>query len=99
MKYVIALAVLGSFCFAQQSRKPACRPQNQGRFWPEEANSDRDARRRLYQRGELELCTLEVWKYRWERISVNARGLSMEKRDGGSTTGVDKADRAGATRR
>lgn len=76
MKYVTLMTLFGAMCFAEDARKPVCNAQSQGQFWPEEANFSKDTARQLYQRGELEMCTLAVWKYRWEHISVNVRDLA-----------------------
>jgi len=62
------------------AQKPPCNAANQGRFWPEEANINRDAARRLSQSGELETCALAVWKYKWKRLSVNARNAVNAKK-------------------
>jgi hypothetical protein len=66
-------------CFAVEARKPACNARNQGRFWPEETNSNKDAARQLYQSGELEMCSVTVWSYRWKHVSVNVRDLAKGK--------------------
>ena len=75
MKYVAFIALLGAMCFAGEARKPVCHAANRGQFWPEEANASRAAARQLYQSGQLEMCSLVVWKYKWERLSVNVRDL------------------------
>jgi hypothetical protein len=67
-------------CFAGQAPKPACNARSQGQFWPPEANVSKDAVWRLYQQGNLEMCSLGVWKYKWERLSVNIRDLAKAKR-------------------
>jgi hypothetical protein len=80
MKYVALVVLFGVICpAAEKAPKPACNAKNQGQFWPEEANSDHSAARLLYQRGELEMCSLVVWKYRWEHLSVNARDVAKER--------------------
>jgi hypothetical protein len=79
MKYAALIVLFGVLCSAaEQTPKPACDARNQGQFWPAEANSDHAAARLLYQRGELEMCSLVVWKYKWEHISVNARNAAKE---------------------
>jgi len=75
MKWVAFIALCGVMCFAEEARKPVCNAQNRGQFWPAEANFSKDAARLFYQRGELEMCSQAVWKYRWERMSVNVRDL------------------------
>lgn len=80
MKYVALVALFGAICFAGQARKPVCNARNQGQFWPVEANFSQDAARQLCQRGELEMCALVVWKYEWQRISVNVRDMAKGRR-------------------
>jgi len=90
MKFVVLIFLFGMVCPAEQTGKPACNSKNQGQFWPEEANSNHAAARLLYQRGELEMCSLAVWKYRWEHLSVNAR---IAAKDGHALTpGAQKAE-------
>ncbi len=79
MKYAACLALFTALCYGEPAKKPVCNATNRGQFWPEEANSSREAARRFYQGGELELCALGVWKYRWERMSVNARVVANKK--------------------
>jgi hypothetical protein len=75
MKYMALLSLFGAMSFAGQDGKPTCNAKLQGQFWPEQANWDREAARQLYQTGELEMCSMVIWKYRWEHISVNVRDL------------------------
>jgi hypothetical protein len=79
MKYVAAVLLFGVAGMAEEAKKPACNAATHGRLWPEEANVSRDAARQFYQRGELELCTQAVWKYKWQRLSVNARSMQKTK--------------------
>jgi hypothetical protein len=76
MRYVASLILFAATCCAGQDRKPVCRARIQGRLWPTEANFNQHAARQLYQRGELEMCSLVVWKYKWEHLSVNVRDLA-----------------------
>jgi hypothetical protein len=69
-----------ALCGAEEARKPACNKKNQGQFWPAEANVRGDAVLQRFQEGNLEMCSLAVWKYRWERVSVNVRDLARAKR-------------------
>jgi len=55
------------------AHKPACNSRHQSQLWPDEANHSPGVARRLYQHGELEMCSLVVWKYRWQNVSVNIR--------------------------
>ena len=75
MKCVILLSLFAAAALAGEPGKPACTARNQGQFWPAEANSNPSAARQSVQRGDLEICSLSVWKYRWERVSVNVRDM------------------------
>ncbi len=89
MKYVAFVVLAGAVCFAEQpqervlSPKPVCSAANKGNLWPDAANSSPDAGLALIERGELERCTLVHatigMKYKWQRLSVNARELAKEK--------------------
>ena len=93
MKYLALVVLFGVMCPASdQAPKPACNAKNQGQFWPEKANSDHAAARLLYQRGELEMCSLVVWKYRWEHISVNARDVAKQSHPFASESGKKAAE-------
>jgi|HubBroStandDraft_5_1064220.scaffolds.fasta_scaffold170522_1 hypothetical protein len=91
MKYVALVVLAGAVCFAEQpqervlSPKPVCNAANKGNLWPDAANSSPDAGLALFERGELERCTLVHvtfgMKYKWERLSVNARELAKEKQN------------------
>ncbi len=87
MKRVALIALFGTICLAEQTGRPACTARNQGQLWPDEANFRRDAARQLYQRGELEMCSMAVWKYKWQQISVNVRNLTKTKRPSAPESG------------
>jgi hypothetical protein len=80
MKLVSLMVLFAALSLAGETSKPVCNARNQGRFWPEPANFNRAQARQLYQSGELEMCSLAVWKYRWKHISVNVRDL-LKARD------------------
>jgi len=81
MKFVAIMALFASACLAEDAPKPVCNAKNHGSFWPAEANSSQEAARRLSQSGELELCSIGTFKYKWVHISVNVRDLA-KGRDG-----------------
>jgi hypothetical protein len=62
-------------CFADEVPKPPCNAVNHGRLWPEAANSSPDVAGQLSRSGELEMCTVSIWKYRWKRLTVDIREL------------------------
>jgi hypothetical protein len=90
MKYAAFAFLCGVLCSAAEVAKPVCDARSQGQLWPEEANSSRDARQQLYESGELEMCSLVVWKYKWEHISVNVRDLGKSKH-----SQISKSEKAG----
>jgi hypothetical protein len=57
-------------CFAEQVKKPACDKQHQGMAWPEQ-----DARSAC---TEIEVCTVGVWKYRWQPVTVHVSQLAKD---------------------
>ena len=79
MHWIIVSAILAAGGFPgpsqQQPRKPACNAAAAGRFWPDRANSDPTAARKLSQCGALEICSAGVWKFRWQPATVNIRQL------------------------
>ena len=80
MKYVVLSVVLVACCLAEQPAKPACKARNRGEFWPAAANTSPDAARRLANSGDLEICSLAGWKYKWEHLTVNVRNLGKGAR-------------------
>ena len=61
-------------CFAQQPEKPVCNVQNRGKIWPE-----RNARTAG---TEIQMCTLNVWKYRSETVTVPVSQLAKDPKRG-----------------
>ena len=74
----VLITVAMVFCgWSQDLGKPPCNAQNRGEIWPKA--SARNANR------EIEMCTLHVWKYSWEKLTVSVSQLAKDpKRDGGS---------------
>ena len=83
MNFMAAILLLSAMSTGEDARRPACNAANQGRFWPEEANASARAARQLYQNGELLMCSQALWKYKWERLSVNAHKQAKPKRVAG----------------
>ena len=78
MRYAAAVFLLSAIAVAEE-QKPACTAANHGRFWPEEANTSAEAAHQLSHRGELEMCSVVVWKYQWRKLTVNVRDLPRKK--------------------
>lgn len=97
MKFLSIIALVGiffgscSFSSEAQPLKSACNARNDGKFWPEEANHDSHEARQLLQSGELEMCSLVIWKYKWEKMSVNAHPKSKKREPGAERSGPDRA--------
>ena len=71
--------VIVAACAAEPAAKPPCNQRNQGMVWP-----DRDARS---PGTEIQVCSLKVWKYRWEPVTVSVSCLGRNaKRRGGCRT-------------
>ena len=79
MRLVGWLMMLAPVCFAGEPQKPVCSARTQGEFWPAEANISQQAAQRLFRSGELELCSLAVWKYKWQHLSVNVRDTGRSR--------------------
>jgi hypothetical protein len=80
--------LLSGLCLAAQNGKPRCSAKLHGRFWPEQANSDAKLAVALARSGELEICSVRVWKYRWESLTVH---ISQLAKDGGQNVTKDRA--------
>jgi hypothetical protein len=77
--------------WAQEPPKPRCNAQQRGRLWPEGA-----ARSTC---GQIEICTLSVWKYRWEPITVHVSQLAKDPKrrsacEAAQLSGAVPADRS-----
>ena len=85
MKRLPVIAIFALVCLAGQPEQPECTKEIQGHFWPDAANSDHEVARRLYQSGELQMCSLTpskyytTWKYKWLFVSVNVRDFGKDK--------------------
>ena len=78
MKRLIVCVLVAAAGLAEQPQLPgkaACNAATRGRFWPEAANGDPQAARKLSQCGSLELCTVSSWRYKWRPVTVNVRQL------------------------
>jgi hypothetical protein len=59
--------------------RSACTRETQGRFWPEQANTDRKLARELTRSGELQICSRGFFRYNWEPLTVNYQTLLHKK--------------------
>lgn len=65
---IAVLAAVG--CAAAEPEKPACTAATHGRVWIERSVSGRPLR--------TEVCSLEVWRYRWTQVTVEASQLAKK---------------------
>jgi len=68
---------------AQPAAKPRCNAHHSGDLWPAHPDACHP----------LEMCTLDVWKYRWERVTVDVSQLG---KDGKRKTGCEDGKPSGA---
>jgi len=57
-------------CPAEDAVRPKCTKKNVGQMWPEAANHDHKVLSRLAHCGELQMCIRDVWRYRWDSLTV-----------------------------
>ncbi len=69
---LISALVLGSG-WAEEPPKPRCDALQRGRLWPE--SETRGTRR------QIEICTLNVWKYQWQQLTVDISELGKGSKD------------------
>jgi hypothetical protein len=70
--WILIQSITLGYCLAQQpvKPKPPCNAQNRGQIWP--AHNQRDACQ------PVEMCTLNVWKYRWTSVTVPVWQLAKD---------------------
>ena len=79
VRLAVASILLAGASVGQDPAKPRCSARLQGQFWPEQANQDAKLARALSRTGELELCTLWGWRYRWQSVSVHISQLPKKR--------------------
>jgi hypothetical protein len=100
VRWILTLLLPAAACLAEEA-KPPCNARNQGRLWPARAETDGAFARRAARCGELELCALAGWRYRWQRVTVHVSQLGKKRGAAGcgqaeaapSTEGGDRAKR------
>ena len=60
------------------ANKPKCTAQNNGQFWPLEANTNRVIRAIAIRQGKLEICTVNKGDnsfryFKWQFATINAK--------------------------
>jgi hypothetical protein len=74
LRWILISAVVLGCGMGQQTGtpKPRCNASNRGSLWP--PVHERDACH------PVELCTLEVWKYRWVPVTVSVSQLAKDSK-------------------
>lgn len=71
-------------CFGHDGAKPACNTQTRGDLWPSARTNNPCV--------AVEMCTLHIWKYRWEKITMPVGLLAKKEKpacDAGAGPGRD----------
>lgn len=71
---ILSLAV----AVAEGPERPACNAVTLGKMWPLQANGNPQLRNKLFNCGELQVCTRGRWRYRWAPLSVRLDQLTKE---------------------
>lgn len=76
----VYLIVCGSLSLltlaAEQPARPVCNAVTMGTLWPAQANGNAKLTNKLFNCGELKVCTRGRWKYRWSPLSVRVDQLT-----------------------
>lgn len=56
--------------------RPACNADMLSKMWPLAANGNKQLTNRLFNCGELQVCTRGKWRYRWVSLSVRLDQLN-----------------------
>jgi hypothetical protein len=91
MRLLLISAVSLVCCFAQQPDKPVCNKKNQGALWPAPGEADAC--------HPVEMCSLDVWKYRWEPVTVDVSQLAKDRKRRPACTDGQQRPRASAERK
>jgi len=78
MHWILMAAMVTAGSLPRGSRpveRPVCSVQLHGKYWPDAANADMRAARKLAQCGALEICTDTGRRYKWKPVTVNVRQL------------------------
>lgn len=73
---ILSLAIV----FADGPERPACNAATLGKLFPTQANGNHQLTNKLFNCGELQVCTRGRWKYRWSPLSVRIDQLARDGR-------------------
>ncbi|HVX66522.1 MAG TPA: hypothetical protein VHA11_07965 [Bryobacteraceae bacterium] len=89
---LLALSLL-SGSVAEKPPRSTCNRETQGRYWPEEANTDRKLAARLMRTGELQMCSRGFFRYNWEPLTINYHSVLAKKQAAGAAPDAQRASR------
>jgi hypothetical protein len=69
-KWMLIPLLLAASAYATEPRKPACNSRNHGSVWVGQTTKSG--------RGPTEMCSLQVWKFRWTPLTVDVSQLAKE---------------------
>ena len=81
-----------------EAGRPACNAETLGRMWPDAANYDPRLFTKLARCGALQVCTRQVWRYRWESPTVTV-GQLREGATSAKPGACEESPEAGAARK
>ncbi len=73
IRLLLIPVVLAGYILAADAQKPACTQATQGQVWIERAEHGAPVR--------AEVCTLQVWRYRWEPATVHVTELPKRQKE------------------
>lgn len=71
-RWILVPSLMLGCMWAQAPQKPRCNAQHSGELWPPHPASGSCR--------PIEMCTLNVWKYRWEPLTVHVSQLAKDPR-------------------
>jgi len=69
---LLVLFAMALSSWADSSARPPCNAHNRGAVWPTAREGDN--------RQPAQVCTLNVWKYRWQTVTVSVSDLVKKSR-------------------
>jgi hypothetical protein len=75
--YLVVCGMLSlAMSFAESPDRPACNAVTLGKLFPTQANGNHQLTNKLFNCGELQVCTRGRWRYRWSPLSVRIDQLT-----------------------
>jgi hypothetical protein len=96
MDVTVGVLLALSLLSVQVAEKPpgsACTREMQGRYWPEQANTDRKLAAQLMRSGELQMCSRGFFRYSWEPLTISYRSVLAKQQTAGAASDVQRAAR------